>query len=249
MGEPSWTGPRRIAHRGGGSLAPENTLAAIRAGITHGYRAVEFDVMLTSDAVPVLMHDPDFGRTIAGDGRVADTRYADLARRDAGSWFSAAFVGEPVPRYEDVARFCRANDIWMNVEIKSSPGREADTGRIVGETTAVLFADQTARPGWPLFSSFSVDALAAARDAAPHVSRGILFDRVPLDALRIARSLGCVSVHASQRRLDHATIQRIHDDGYAVLAYTVNDPARARELVGLGVDALFTDRIDLIPFE
>ncbi len=69
----SWPGPHRIAHRGGGTLAPENTIAAIRAGLAHRYRAVEFDVMLTADDVPVLMHDPHFGRTIAGTGAVATT--------------------------------------------------------------------------------------------------------------------------------------------------------------------------------
>ena len=249
MRAPSWSRPRRIAHRGGGTLAPENTLAAIRTGIAYGYRAVEFDVMLTSDDVVVLMHDPDFGRTIAGRGRVAATPGADLAVRDAGSWFSPDFAGEPVPRYDDVARFCRAHGVWMNVEIKPSPGDEAKTGRIVGETTAALFADQSSLPGWPLFSSFSVEALAAAREAAPHVPRGILFDRVPADAIEIARALDCTSVHAAQRRLDRPTIERLHDADLGVLAYTVNDPARVRALVDAGIDAIFTDRIDLIPFE
>lgn len=245
---PTWHGPRRIAHRGGGTLAPENTLAAIREGIARGYRAVEFDVMLTADDVPVLMHDPDFGRTVAGHGSMATTTYADLAQRDAGSWFSPRYAGEPVPRYEDVARFCRANDVWMNVEIKPPRGTAAKTGRIVGEMTAALFADQSAKPGWPLFSSFSIEALAEAKQAAPHAPRGVLFDQLPVDAADIARSLGCVSVNVNQRRLDRATIEHLHDAGFAVLAYTVNDPGRAQLLVDAGVDAIFTDRIDLFPF-
>jgi glycerophosphoryl diester phosphodiesterase len=245
---PGWHGPRRIAHRGGGTLAPENTLAAIREGIARGYRAVEFDVMLTADDVPVLMHDPDFGRTIAGDGSVAKITYADLALRDAGSWFSARYAGEPVPRYEDIARFCRANDVWMNVEIKPSRDAAAKTGRIVGEMTAALFADQGLQPGWPLFSSFSVEALAEAKQAAPLAPRGMLFDELPVDAIDIARSLACVSVNVNQRRLDRAAIEHLHDAGFAVLAYTVNDPDRAQLLTDAGVDAIFTDRIDLLPF-
>jgi glycerophosphoryl diester phosphodiesterase len=239
-----WPWPRRIAHRGGGALAPENTLAAIRAGMAHGYRAVEFDVMLTADDVPVLMHDPDFGRTIAGSGRVATTNFADLARRDAGVWFAERFRGEPVPRFDDVVAFCRLHDVWMNIEIKPSAGAEARTGRIVAEMTGAAFGSPDER--LPLFSSFSVAALEAARAAAPHVPRGLLVGRPPADAIDSAIGLGCVSVHVAHRWLDRDTIDAFHRAGLAVMAYTVNDPARAALLDVEGIDAICTDRIDLI---
>jgi glycerophosphoryl diester phosphodiesterase len=247
-GAPAWAGPRRIAHRGGGTLAPENTMAGIREGIARGYRAVEFDVMLTADEVPVLMHDPTFGRTIAGRGRVAATTWDDLSRRDAGAWFAARFAGEPVPRYEDVARFCRANGIWMNVEIKPSPGVGALTGRRVAEVTAALFAEGGQAKDGPLFSSFDTEALDAARAVAPHIARGVLFDAVPDDAETIATALGCISVHANQRKLDATVARRLRAAGFAVLAYTVDDPARVRSLDEAGVDAVFVDRIDRVPF-
>ena len=246
MSPPAWPGPRRVAHRGGGRLAPENTLAAIRAGIAHGYRAVEFDVMLTADDVPVLMHDPDFGRTIAGSGSVATTRYADLATRDAGAWFSPQFAGERVPRYEDVVRFCQHHGVWMNVEIKPAPGFEARTGQRVGEMTARLFADPGGGAGWPLFSSFDSEALEHARSAAPHVPRGMLFDAVPENGIETARALGCISVHASHCTLDRTVIDGLHDAGFAVMAYTVNERHRAEQLAAWGVDAICTDRIDLL---
>jgi len=243
---PSWPGPRRIAHRGGGRLAPENTLAGIRAGIAHGYRAVEFDVMLTADDVPVLMHDPDFGRTIAGRGSVATTTWDDLSRRDAGGWFSPKFAGERVPRYEDVVRFCQDHGVWMNVEIKPAPGFEARTGRLVGEMTARLFADESRGASWPLFSSFSVEALDQARSAAPHVPRGVLFDALPATGIETAQSLGCISVHASHRKLDRTVIDGLHDAGLSVMAYTVNERPRADQLAQWGVNAICTDRIDLL---
>ncbi len=241
-----WPGPRSIAHRGGGTLAPENTLAAIRTGIAYGYRGVEFDVMLTADGVPVLMHDPDFGRTIGGIGSVATTSYADLALRDAGSWFGPRYAGEPVPRYDDVVRFCVANDVWMNVEIKPSPGREVETGRVVGEVTAAL----ALRDGLPiLFSSFAPAALEAASTAAPNVPRGLLFGALPADAVASARALGCVSVHADHRHLDREEVARLQAAGFAVMVYTVDEPSRARKLLAWGVDAVCTDRIDLMKRE
>ena len=79
-----WTYPRVLAHRGGGTLAPENTLAALRCGLAHGFHAVEFDVMAVRDGGLVLMHDPQLGRTVAGTGRVADHAAEALAPMDAG---------------------------------------------------------------------------------------------------------------------------------------------------------------------
>lgn len=243
-----WPGPRRLAHRGGGALAPENTIAAIRMGIAHDYRAVEFDVMLAADDVPVLMHDPDFGRTIAGKGRVADTPSTDLVTRDAGAWFDPRrYAGEPVPLYEDVMRFCRTHRVWMNVEIKPSPGADAQTGRVVAETTARLFDDEHDAALMPLFSSFSVDALAAAHASAPRFARGLLVEELADGDLERAHALDCISVHVDHRHLDRATVERLHDAGFAILAYTVDDSARLDALLGWGVDAICTDRIDLIP--
>jgi len=71
-----WPYPRILAHRGGGTLAPENTLAGFRCGLEHGYRAAEFDVMLTRDEVPILMHDPQRGRTLPGAGKIAESDWA-----------------------------------------------------------------------------------------------------------------------------------------------------------------------------
>lgn len=65
--------PRYFAHRGGGTLAPENTLAGIRLAARLGYRAVEFDVMLSGSGTPVLIHDETLERTTNGSGAVATT--------------------------------------------------------------------------------------------------------------------------------------------------------------------------------
>src|SRR3954465_9155458 len=97
-----WPYPKILAHRGGGKLAPENTLAAMRCGLAHGFHAVEFDVMLSRDGVPVLMHDPDLGRTVQGAGRISDFSVRELTAMDAGAWFGAEFAGERIPLYRDV---------------------------------------------------------------------------------------------------------------------------------------------------
>lgn len=234
----TWPYPTFVAHRGGGKLAPENTIAALACGLALGYRAVEFDVMLARDGVPVLMHDPFLGRTVAGAGHVFDYDAAELRQMDAGSWFSGSFAGEPVPLFAEAADFCQANGIWMNIEIKPAPGFETVTGAVVARAAGAL-------AGAPLLSSFSEVALAAALEAAPQVARALLFDAVPADWQARAVRLGAVAVVCNHRRLDAATAGAIKQAGFGLMCYTVNTVARARALLAIGVDAVCTDRIDL----
>ena len=248
-----WPYPKIVAHRGGGILAPENTLAAMRCGLMHGFHAVEFDVMLAKDGVPILMHDPSFGRTVAGVGEVADSTAEALGAMDAGTWFGAAFAGEPVPTYAQVAAFCKANAIWMNVEIKPAPGFDEETGRVVGILTNEIFATELAGQGHafgsvdlPLFSSFSFAALAAAKAVAPDVPRGYLVDTVPADWRACLETLGVVALHTNQKNLNADLARAIKQAGYGLFCYTVNDPVRAKEIMSWGVDGFCTDRIDLI---
>ena len=81
-----WPYPRLIAHRGGGSLAPENTLAALKLGASLGYRASEFDVKLSRDAVPFLLHDSKLERTTNGVGIAGEFDWSVLEGLDAGAW-------------------------------------------------------------------------------------------------------------------------------------------------------------------
>ena len=166
-----WPYPRIFAHRGGGSLAPENTLAAIRIGQSLGYRAHEFDVKLSRDAIALLLHDETLERTTSGKGRAADLDWVELAQLDAGAWHSAAFAGEKLASFEEAARLLRSKHTLANVEIKPTPGLEVETGERVARDAARLWAGASVPP---LLSSFSYEALMAAKDAAPSLPRGWL---------------------------------------------------------------------------
>jgi glycerophosphoryl diester phosphodiesterase len=248
-----WPYPKIIAHRGAGTLAPENTFAAMRRGLSCGFHAVEFDVRLSRDAIPVVMHDASLGRTVAGHGNVADYTALELGAMDAGAWFDAAFAGESVPSYEEVFRFCVANRTWMNVEIKPVPGAAEQAGRVVAEFSKRLSAQaiaSAARDGdallLPLLSSFSFEALQAAKAAAPEIPRGYLVDAVPKDWHERVAELGAVALHANHEYLSAQQARDVKAAGFGLFCYTVNDPVRARQLLGWGVDAFCTDRIDLI---
>ena len=239
----AWPYPRYAAHRGAGKLAPENTLAAMRIGQAHGYQMVEFDVKLSGDGVPFLLHDDTLDRTTDGRGRADALTWAELAKLDAGSSHSAAFAGEPLPTLSAIARWAIANGVACNVEIKPVPGRERDTGAAVALDAAALWR---ATPVPPLLSSFSEEALGAARDAAPELKRALLVDRIPADwAARLSR-LACIALDVDYRELDAAIIAAAHRLGYKVMTYTANDPRAVAQLAAWGVDVIITDAIDVI---
>jgi glycerophosphoryl diester phosphodiesterase len=244
-----WRYPKVLAHRGGGTLAPENTMAGLQRGMRAGFRAIEYDVMLARDGVPVVMHDPFLGRTVAGSGHVYDYDALELAGMDAGGWFGREYEGEPVPLFVEFAQFCKAHGVWMNIELKPAPGYEIETGGAVARIAAAMFADELAAgrlDSAPLLSSFSQQALEAAREVAPQLPRAFLVSELPPDWERRAREVGAVAIHANHRHLTPQQAREVQAAGYGLFCYTVNEPARARELLAWGVDAFCTDRIDLI---
>ena len=241
-----WPYPRILAHRGGGTLAPENTLAGFRAGLQHGYRAVEFDVMLTRDEVPILMHDPQRGRTLPGSGRIAETDWAELRELEAGAWRDSAFAGERICTLEQCLDFCLQQGIWMNVEIKpAAPEHARRTAELTSQAVARRFAGVSGA-ALPVLSSFSFEALLAAQDTAPQLPRGFLVDVIPEDWQQRLAQLQAVALHTNHKHLTPALAASVKAAGVGLFCYTVNDTARAAEIRAWGVDAFCTDRIDLI---
>ncbi|MBC8024233.1 MAG: glycerophosphodiester phosphodiesterase [Burkholderiales bacterium] len=236
----TWPYPRLFAHRGGGSLAPENTLAAVRLGRSLGYKAHEFDVKLSKDGVAMLLHDATLERTTSGKGRASDFTWAELLELDAGAWHSEPYRGERLASFEDVARSLIANGDRANVEIKPTPGFERETGSAVAKAAAKLWAGAKVPP---LLSSFSFDALMAAQEAAPELPRGWLADEFGDTDFGRLEELQAVSLHTNHAKLDVKHVARVHDRGYRVMLYTVNDVSIAERLFAAGVDGMFTDNL------
>jgi glycerophosphoryl diester phosphodiesterase len=97
-----WTYPRVLAHRGGGTLAPENTIAALRCAVALEFRAVEFDVMAVRDGGLVLIHDPVLGRTVRG--RIWRARLKVPQDRPVGFYHCVSRIVDRVFRLEEVEK-------------------------------------------------------------------------------------------------------------------------------------------------
>jgi len=232
----NWPYPRIVAHRGGGALAPENTLGAIRLGASMGFKGVEFDVMLAGDGTPVIIHDETVDRTTDGYGEVPKMTFSDLS-------LLRIQENERIPKYEEAVALCRELGLWANVEIKPASGHERATGEAVARMTRDLWRGA---PLGPLLSSFSIDALAAARAVAPELPRGYLVDKIPGDWRDTMKRLACVALHCNYKSLTEDLAAQIHGAGYAILLWTVNEPADARRLLVMGADCLVTDALERI---
>lgn len=231
-----WPYPRIVAHRGGGSLAPENTLGAIRLGASMGFKGVEFDVMLAGDRMPVIIHDETVDRTTDGHGEVSKLSFSEL------SGFKI-YENERIPKYEEAARLCLELGLWANVEIKPAKGYERPTGEVVSRMTRELWRGA---PLAPLLSSFSIEALEAAQAAAPELPRGYLVDKIPSGWRDTMKRLECVSLHCNYKSLTRELASEAHAAGYAILLWTVNEPVEAKRLFSIGADGLVTDALDRI---
>ena len=237
---PIWELPRVFAHRCGGALAPENTLAGLPIAAALGNRAVEFDVMLSADATPWVIHDETLARTTSGFGNVCDTPDAILNTLDAGCYQHRAFSGEPLPTFAAIAQRCLSLGLFANVEIKPAKGFERITGEVVAQQVLELWGD---RP-LPLVSSFSGEALAAARRVAPQLPLGYLCDRPPEDWLDRVEQVAAYSLHCAASELDDSVLAEARAANIPILCFTVNDRKEAEALLKRGVTAVFSDRID-----
>lgn len=237
-----WPYPKVAAHRGGGKLAPENTLAAIDVGARYGHTMIEFDAKLSKDGQIFLLHDDTLERTSNGWGIAGNLPWDKLLNVDAGSWFSTEFKGEPLPLLSQVAARCKQHGMMVNIEIKPTTGTDSETGKVIALAARELWQGQTA----PLLSSFSIEALEAAQHAVPELPRGLLLDEWRDDWRELTTRLGCVSIHLNHKLLDEARVRELKAAGLHILVYTVNNPQRADTLLRWGVDTICTDRIDQI---
>lgn len=233
-----WPYPTWIAHRGGGHMAPENSLPAFEVGRQQGYRMFECDAQVSADGVPFVLHDATLERTTAGQGLAHPLIWAELQA-----------LG--LPSLQAVCTWCLQLGLAINIELKPAPGQEERTGTQVARQVSDWWqahARQHAVASAPaLLTSFSLPALKAAQQAAPHLPRGWLVHDWPETWAHTLRQLAGVALVAEHRLWTPERLRHVHAQGWRALAYTVNDAARAQALLAWGIDGLITDCIDTLP--
>lgn len=232
-GETAWV----AGHRGGKDGAPENTVPAFELALASDADFIETDLQLTSDGVPVLMHDFMLDRTTNGSGPVWASTWKQVSALDAGSWYDASFAGTRVPRLDDLLDLLAPSTKRLILELKGSwtpeqVGPVAEELRARGLTQRVVLA------------GFDITSLSAARDAAPDVQRVVIIHDVVGDPAVLAQTCGAVGIVTSKESLlaDPEVVGRVHDAGLGVMVYTLNSSKTWSEAIDLGVDGIITDK-------
>ncbi len=232
--------PLVVAHRGASATETENTLAAFEAAVVAGADAVEFDVRLSADRVPVVMHDPGVERTTGGHGLVRDLSAAELGKLVIATHAG----GEPVPTLLTVL-LALSGRIGIDIELKQLPGEPDFDPEGHGLVEATLDAlDRSSFVGPVLVSSFDPLAIGAVRQRAAGLPTGLL-STVDADvALDFARREGHGWVLPPVGRVlaaGEGFPSRVHDAGLRVAAWNTDEPAQALALMRAGVDAVATN--------
>lgn len=227
--------PKFIAHRGVPTLAPENTLISFSKAHALGATWVECDVMLTRDKHPIIMHDVTLDRTTNGHGKVADYNFSDLAQLDAGE-------GEEIPSLEHFLISAATLGLGVNLEIKE---HKSNANIIAIKIHEALIALWPTHLPTPLISSAEPACLAAYRQLDPTIAMAYIAGHWPFRCLYRLKKYDVSILVIHYQSLNKSRIAKLHDHGYQVFAYTVNDRENMRHLWDWGVDSLFTDNVAL----
>jgi len=221
-----------IAHRGASAVAPESTRAAIREAVRAGAHMVELDVQMTQDGRLVVFHDERLERTTNGAGRVSATRYAALARLDAGAWFHPRFAEERILLVSQALRLI-PRSMRVNLEVKPTRRRRALVDRLRRIVRRSRVSTRV------VISSFDPGLLRPFRSLGLAVALVCRAD--PERSLAQAIRLRCSAWHPVQSLVTRRRIAQAHAVGLAVRPWVIDDLPRARRLARWGVDGLFTN--------
>lgn len=233
--------PLILAHRGASAYAPENTLSAFNLAFELGADGIELDVSLTSDGIPVVIHDDTVDRTTNGQGAVNQMTLAQLAQLDASNQMEK-YRGEKIPTLEEVLRAVGKRGL-INIEIKST-GLNTD-----GVEGAVLAAIENTGAPRVIVSSFNPLALRRMLLLDPRLPRGLLYaPRLPIFLRRawLRPFVRPAALHPHFSMVTREFMTWAHARGYQVNTWTVDEPDVARRLIEWGVDGIITNKPDVM---
>lgn len=215
-----------IAHRGGKSFGPENSLAAVEGAVALGVDAVEIDLWALAGELWVT-HDRRLGRTLPGTGRLDSLDTAALNQLQLPN-------GEPLPRLQQVYNLTRGRCL-LNIEIKGP-----DTAPLLCQ----WLGDQLHQGGQAedfLISSFDQVQLLYCMQRLPEIRRGVLVEGIPLRAAELCARLQAYCFNPSINFINRDLVRAVARAGLKSYVYTVNHADDWQWLLELGVDGVFTD--------
>lgn len=240
-----------IAHRGASAYAPENTLAAVRKGVTQDADMVEVDIRQTKDGELVAMHDSTLARTTDVEDvfpgrapyRVADFTLREIRKLDAGSWKHSGFAGERVPTLRQVLGTLEGSGVGLMLEAKD-PARHPGMGERIARELRGSRPWRSAGATELTVLSFDWTFQRDFSRLAPDYAVGLI--GMPADGELDDVADWARSVNPRRDDLDRPLVQLIHDAGMWTYPWTVDEPAEMRRFISYGVDGILTDKPDVL---
>lgn len=232
-----WRAPDRpvvvVGHRGAAGLAPENTMPSFELAVSQGADAIETDVHLTADGVPVAIHDETVDRTTNGHGAVADLTLAQIKALDASGKFHGAYARVKIPTLEEILTWAKGRTRVV-VELKGTTNPE-----LVPRTIRQIRQHGLDRDA--LLISFDHLALLQVRAIAPELLTGALYVARPADPVGLASSCGADALCPNWSGVTAEGVGAAHAAGLAVSVWTANDQTAIETSLANGVDAITGD--------
>jgi glycerophosphoryl diester phosphodiesterase len=221
-------------------------MAAFSKILENGVPGVELDVHLCRSGELVVIHDSVLDRVTGLDAKVSETDYSELSRLDAGSWFGEAFKSERIPLLDDVIDLM-GDKVYYDIEIKNQT-------RVFGSLEQAL-VEQIRRRGIAprvLVSSFNPLAIRYVRHAAPELETAVIYSDHPEVPWILRNGFGRFICRPQVLKPNREKINswsmfmRQTIEGYPIVPWTEDDPARVEEYLDLGVDGIITNLPELM---
>lgn len=230
--------PLVIAHRGNSSVAPENTLPAFQSALDAKSDLIELDYYHAADGVPVVIHDEILDRTtdaerVFGQPKlvIGDFSSADLRKLDAGSWFDEKFAGLKIPTLTESLDLIQSGSVTL-VERKAG-----DAEAIVRLLEKMNLIEKV------VVQSFDWEYVARCRKLSSKLALATLSGKPAApEQLAAAAATGADIIVWDHRKIDGNQIEQIHKLGKKAWAYTIDEPARAKQLIAAGLDGVITNK-------
>ncbi len=230
---------RVIAHRGASGSAPENTASAMIEAVRQGADWAEVDVTISADGHAIIFHDHNLVRCTDSKGLVIQKTLAELKALDAGSWFSPFSSDERILTLEELLILADSLNLSLNLEIKPTIGREAETVWAMQQVLRKTPFGQSI-----LLSSFNYFALKEAQSLLSHYTRALNVEAIPADWQDRMESVGATGLHFDAEFIDTDMIGEVVSAGTPLACFTVNSLELAQKLYRAGVSSVFTDYPD-----
>ncbi|MFC0472374.1 glycerophosphodiester phosphodiesterase [Halalkalibacter kiskunsagensis] len=229
-----------FAHRGFSSQFPENTMIAFQTALEVGVDGIEFDVQLSKDHVPVIIHDHTLDRTSTGSGVVGHYSLQELKQFSAGSWFHEQFKEEQIPTLEEIFLWATNNALQLNVELK---GYVWERQKLISIVFPLI--KKYGLQNRVIVSSFDHKVIHLWNKQFPTIETGIIVKAALHNPKLYVQQIATLGYHFYYMSLTTEEAEQLINSGIRLRPYTVNDKNWIRTFVNLKCEAIITDYPDL----